>query len=174
MSDKRITKRIKKYSVNYTIAIIAVIFCLILTSCGKEYIGKAKMDGVSMEPTILEGQELIFLSLDGIPKNGDLILINHKTGYQKPLVKRVIAIQGQYLNIDFDNNEVYVDGVKLDEPYTQGVTVRGDIPDEEINIVIPEGKVFVLGDNRRVSLDSRHEIVGLIDIEDIGGIIELP
>ena len=65
-----------------------------------------------------------------------------------------------------NNYKIYVDGVLIDEPYIQGETIEGnaDIPD-----VVPEGKVFVLGDNRPVSLDSRSREVGLIDEESIIG-----
>ena len=88
-----------------------------------------------------------------------------------PMVKRVIAVGGQQLRIDFEKGDVYVDGKKLDEPYSVGETLRRDLSDEEINRVIPEGKVFVLGDNRRISLDSRFSLIGLIDVKDILGII---
>ena len=132
------------------------------------------MNGSSMEPTIKNDQVVEVRPLDGMPKTGDIILISHGDKYDKPLIKRVIAVGGQELKIDFNYSAVYVDGAFLTEEYTQGVTIRGDIPDDQINGVIPEGKVFVMGDNRTVSLDSRYTEVGLIDRENILGIVSLP
>ena len=100
------------------------------------------------------------------PTDGDIIVISHGAEYADPIIKRVIATEGQKLSIDFDKGEVFVDGKKLDEPYIQGFT---HAEDAEIPEVIPEGKVFVMGDNRGVSLDSRSKEIGLIDVKDIIG-----
>ena len=85
----------------------------------------------------------------------------------------MIATAGQELRIDYDKNEVYVDGEKLDEPYIQGMTVHGDIPETELNGIVPEGKVFVMGDNRGISLDSRYRQIGFIDESYIIGKAQL-
>ena len=121
------------------------------------------VDGTSMEPTLIDTDKVVITDLFYTPADGDVIVISHGEEYSKPLVKRVIAVAGQELKIDFENNAVYVDGEKLSEPYIQGVTIQGDKPVEEINGVIPEGKIFVMGDNRTVSLDSRYRSVDLID-----------
>ena len=169
----------------YTIAVLcALLFvtALLCCACGNDGSGSdgnkvitVKFEGVSMEPTLKDGQVVDILALNGAPQTGDIILIERLDGYKKPLIKRVIASAGQELKIDFDKNEVYVDGKLLKEEYIQGQTVRGDIPDEEINDVIPEGKVFVMGDNRSVSLDSRYSQIGLIDIKkNVSGIVAEP
>ncbi len=142
------------------VAVVAVV--ILLTFCFR----LINVDGTSMEPTLINKDKVIVTELFYTPDNGDVVVISHGEEYDKPLVKRVIATEGQTLNIDFDNNKIYVDGELVDEPYIQGDTVKGnaDIPE-----VIPEGKVFVLGDNRPISLDSRYHEVGLIDVDTIIG-----
>ena len=131
------------------------------------------VDGTSMEPTLIDTDKVVITDLFYTPKDGDIVIISHATNYNKPLVKRVIATAGQDVQIDYDKNEVYVDGQKLDELYIQGITVPGDIPANELNGVVPEGKVFVMGDNRRVSLDSRYKEIGYIDEDSIIGKAQL-
>ena len=124
------------------------------------------VDGHSMEPTLIDSDKVVVTNLFYTPHDGDVVVISHGEEYEKPLVKRVIATAGQTLKIDFEKGEIYVDGVLLHEDYTQGETIQGNT---EIPEVIPQGKVFVLGDHRDVSLDSRYHQVGLIDVEDIIG-----
>ena len=131
------------------------------------------VDGRSMEPTLIDTDKVVITDLFYTPQNGDIVIISHAEEYTKPLVKRVIATAGQELKLDYDNNAVYVDGKKLDEPYIQGVTVRGDVPEEKLNGVVPEGKVFVMGDNRGISLDSRYQQIGFIDEDLIIGKAQL-
>ena len=146
------------------VAVVAVV--ILLTFCFR----LIDVDGTSMEPTLINTDKVVVTNLFYTPNNGDVVVISHGEVYDKPLVKRVIATEGQTLSIDFENSKVYVDGNLLDEPYIQGLTVKGntDIPG-----VIPEGKVFVMGDNRPVSLDSRYSEVGLIDEESIIGKAQL-
>lgn len=127
------------------------------------------VDGTSMEPTLVNTDKVVITDLFYTPHDQDIIVISHAEEYNKPLVKRVIATEGQTLKIDFDKGEIYVDGELLDEDYTMGETIMGNIPEEEIPEVIPEGKVFVLGDHRDVSLDSRYTEIGLIDVSSIIG-----
>ena len=142
------------------VAVIAVV--LLLTFCFR----LIDVDGISMEPTLINTDKVIISNLFYTPNNGDVVVISHGEEYDKPLIKRVIATEGQSISIDFENNKVYVEGQLLDEPYIQGDTIQGDA---EIPEVVPEGKVFVLGDNRARSLDSRYLKVGLIDETSIIG-----
>ena len=146
-----------------------VVVLLLMTFCFRII----DVDGTSMEPTLIDTDKVVITDMFYTPKDGDIVIISHATNYNKPLVKRVIATAGQDVQINFDKNEVYVDGVKLDEPYIQGITIPGDIPASELNGIVPEGKVFVMGDNRKVSLDSRYREVGYIEESSIIGKAQL-
>lgn len=143
--------------------IIAFVIVIVLLSFVFRLID---VDGTSMESTLIDTDKVVVTDLFYQPHDSDIVVISHGEVYDKPLVKRVIATEGQTLKIDFDKNEIYVDGELLEEDYIQGATVKGNA---EIPSVIPEGKVFVLGDNRTVSLDSRYKEVGLIDTDSIIG-----
>ena len=149
---------------------MALVVVLLIMTFGFRIID---VDGKSMEPTLIDTDKVAITDLFYTPHNGDIVIISHAEDYQKPLVKRVIATAGQELKLDYDNNAVYVDGEKLDEPYIQGMTIHGDIPEEELNGVVPEGKVFVMGDNRGISLDSRYRQIGMIDEDSIIGKAQL-
>ena len=149
---------------------MALVIVLLIMTFGFRIID---VDGKSMEPTLIDTDKVAITDLFYTPHNGDIVIISHAEEYQKPLVKRVIATAGQELRIDYDKNEVYVDGEKLDEPYIQGMTVHGDIPETELNGIVPEGKVFVMGDNRGISLDSRYRQIGFIDESYIIGKAQL-
>ena len=149
---------------------MALVVVLLIMTFGFRIID---VDGKSMEPTLIDTDKVVITDLFYTPHNGDIVIISHAEEYPKPLVKRVIATAGQELKLDFVNNEVYVDGKKLDEPYIQGMTVSGDTPVEELNGIVPEGKVFVMGDNRSISLDSRYRQIGLIDESYIIGKAQL-
>ena len=142
------------------VAVIAVV--VLLTFCFRII----DVDGRSMEPTLINTDKVVVTNLFYTPNDGDVVVISHGEEYDKPLVKRVIATEGQKIRIDFAKNEVYVDDKLIEEPYIQGETIPGDA---QIPEVVPEGKVFVLGDNRGISLDSRYQEVGLIDVTSIIG-----
>ena len=149
---------------------MALVIVLLIMTFGFRIID---VDGKSMEPTLIDSDKVVITDLFYTPHNGDIVIISHAEDYQKPLVKRVIATAGQELRLDYENNAVYVDGELLDEPYIQGVTVHGDVPVSELNGIVPEGKVFVMGDNRGISLDSRYRQIGFIDESYIIGKAQL-
>ena len=127
------------------------------------------VDGTSMESTLESKDKVIVTNLFYTPKDGDIIVISHGAEYSKPIIKRVIATEGQTIKLDYENDRIIVDGVVLDEPYINDSTFEGNYGDYDIPEVVPEGKVFVMGDNRRVSLDSRRTEIGLIDIDNVIG-----
>ena len=92
---------------------------------------------------------------------GDIVIINQPWRRNVPIIKRVIAVGGDTINIDFRRNEVYVNGVKLDEPYILEPTELSY--DVQFPLTVDEGKLFVMGDNRNDSVDSRSSEIGLID-----------
>ena len=126
--------------------------------------------GPSMKNTLIDGDWLLLMSnvLYSNPKQGDVI-VACKESYDNgtPIVKRVIATEGQTVNIDFEEGIVYVDNVALDEPYT--LTKTNLYEGVSFPLTVGEGCLFVLGDNRNESKDSRSTDIGLIDRREILG-----
>ena len=127
------------------------------------------VEGHSMNDTLFTKDKVVVTSLFYQPKNNDIVVISHGAEYKKPIIKRVIATEGQTLKLDYENEKIIVDGIEIDEPYIKESTFSGFYGNMTPPEVIPEGKVFVLGDNRRISLDSRTTEVGLIDVKDVIG-----
>lgn len=146
------------HSLVFAVAIVVILLTFFLRL--------VDVSGTSMLQTLKSHDKVIVSNMFYKPKQGDIVVISHGAEYKEPIIKRVIATEGQTLKIDFDKEKVIVDGVELKEDYIQGHTHKedGDIPK-----VIPKGKVFVLGDNRGVSMDSRSKAIGLIDVNDIIG-----
>jgi signal peptidase I len=128
------------------------------------------VSGTSMNMTLLDGDYLLLLSnaFYHEPQRGDIIVVS-KNSFDDgaAFVKRVIATEGQTVNIDFHNGIVYVDGVALDEPYINNLTTtQGGV---KFPLVVEDGCVFALGDNRGISKDSRYPDIGQIDTREILG-----
>ncbi|MCH5202800.1 MAG: signal peptidase I [Oscillospiraceae bacterium] len=143
--------------------ILAVVLIVILLTF---FFRIVNVDGRSMMNTLLDSDKVIVTNFLYTPKNEDIIVISHGAEYDKPIIKRVIATENQTLKIDFENQRIYVDGTLIDEPYVSSELKEGNT---NIPSVVPEGKVFVMGDNRLESLDSRYSEIGLIDEDDIIG-----
>lgn len=125
------------------------------------------VDGSSMLPTLTNGDRLIVRSIGYKPAAGDIVVIDSYINYGKPLVKRVIAVGGDTVDIDQAAGAVLINGQPLDEPYlTGGTTVIGDMG---FPLTVPQGSVFVMGDNRQHSTDSRFMSIGFIDVRDVLG-----
>lgn len=149
---------------------VVIIFCFIFRI--------ATISGDSMKNTLYSGEKVIISNLAYTPKNGDIVVISRnaensikgQVSSQGPIIKRVIATGGQTVDIDFEAGIVYVDGKPLKENYTSTPTVnKADI---EFPLYVPEGYIFVLGDNRTESLDSRYSQIGedgLIDTRYVLG-----
>lgn len=128
------------------------------------------VSGPSMQQTLVDGDCLILVSniFYKKPKCGDIVVASKdsfKNG--EPIIKRVIATEGQTVNIDFDSGIVYVDDVALDEPYTS--TPTNLYEGISFPVVVEKGCVFLLGDNRNDSNDSRSTSIGQIDKREILG-----
>jgi signal peptidase I len=121
-----------------------------------------KVTGTSMSPTLQEGQVLM-ASKGHDFKTGDVIAFYYNN---KILVKRVIAMPGDWVNISEDGT-VYVNDIAIDEPYLNEKAL-GDC-NIELPYQVPESKIFVMGDNRSVSLDSRNTAIGCVSEEQVVG-----
>lgn len=128
------------------------------------------VSGDSMYSTLWDGDYLLLLSnvFYHTPQRGDIVVIS-KADFDNgsPIVKRVIATEGQTVDIDFENGIVYVDGTALEEDYIHNLTV--DSEGVVFPLTVKEGCIFVLGDNRAVSKDSRNPEIGQIDQREILG-----
>lgn len=117
------------------------------------------VDGPSMLPTLEDGEKVIVSTVGYKPQRGDVVVISEAGSENKPIVKRIIAVGGDTVNINLTTGIVTVNGVE--EHYSE------DLTNQTINtaypMVVPEGTVFVLGDNREMSHDSRYKIIGCID-----------
>lgn len=146
-------------------AVIAVfiIFAFILRPVAVE--------GTSMVPTLNDKDWVCVAGAYTGFKRGDIVVINQPWERNVPIIKRIIALEGDEVYIDFDDNTVYVNGAPLDEPYIAEPTrLKYDV---EYPVKVEKGKVFVMGDNRNDSLDSRSSKIGNIDVRYIVGKAEL-
>ena len=119
------------------------------------------VSGASMNPTLIHGDKLVVSDVFYKPKQGDIVIFRKDEYKAEALVKRVIATEGQTIEIDFDRGRVYVDGELLDEPYIAEPTHNQ--LDFQGPQTVPEGCVFVMGDNRNASSDSRRAQIGMVD-----------
>ena len=138
----------------YCLVFVTILFVFAIRLVG--------VDGQSMYPTLHDGDKLTLLSnFLYEPQVGDIVVLKAEGFEEGPLVKRVIAMDGQTVDIDFDTGDVWVDGVLLDEPYINDPTTRYEGVD--FPLTVPEDCVFVMGDNRLHSTDSRSPTIGCVD-----------
>lgn len=120
------------------------------------------VSGHSMYPTLGDHNIMLVSNLNYHPEKGDIVVLNKEGFYNnQPIVKRIIATGGDTIDIDFATSEVIINGAVLDEPYIAEPTVeQGDMVFPQ---TVPEGCVFVMGDNRNRSSDSRLTSLGMVD-----------
>ena len=121
------------------------------------------VDGHSMVPTLQDGDRLLVLNsmLDVDYRYGDIVVLRKDTFLKDPIVKRVIATEGQTVDIDFSTGSVYVDDALLKENYINELTFLEE--GTEFPLTVPENSIFVMGDNRNHSSDSRDSRLGTVD-----------
>ena len=128
------------------------------------------VSGPSMQNTLVDGDYLLLIGRPFYtkPAQGDIVVIAKDSyGNGTPIVKRIIATEGQVVDINFGTGEVSVDGVVLDEPYIKSLTMRSE--GMIFPLKVEPGCVFVMGDNRMNSMDSRDPVIGLVDKREILG-----
>ena len=129
-----------------------------------------RVDGPSMRETLQNGDILLTVNrhLAGELKVGDIVVVKKEYFEDgKPIVKRIIATEGQTVDIDFDEGVVYVDGRALEEDYINERTYLEE--GTEFPLTVPEGSIFVMGDNRSRSSDSRDSRLGTVDARYVIG-----
>lgn len=149
-------------------AVIAVVVIFSL------FFRVATIDGRSMNNTLYSNDKVIITNLAYTPQYGDIVVISRNidnsvdsvASAQVPIIKRVIAVAGQTVDIDFEQGVVYVDGKALKEDYTKTPTNLQYNDGVQFPVYVPEGYIFVLGDNRNDSLDSRSARIGEIGLVD--------
>ena len=140
---------------------VVVIFTFVIRLIG--------VDGHSMVPTLQDGDRLLVLTAPwcGDYRYGDVVVLREQTFLDEPIVKRVIATEGQTVDIDFVTGSVYVDGELLQEDYINEPTYTEE--GTVFPLTVPEGSIFVMGDNRNHSNDSRDARLGTVDVRCVIG-----
>lgn len=182
MIDKKIRQKLLNAVADFaeTMIITMFVLCLIFTYI----IRVTTVNGKSMMNTLMPDDRIVITAWYNNPRQGDIVVINAAEsvtigengelvtgkGMRHNIVKRIIATEGQSVDIDFEKGMVLVDGKAMNESYILGFTHRdegaftGKYP-----VTVPEGYVFVLGDNRINSRDSRSDELGFVDVDNITG-----
>ena len=157
---------------------VLIIFTFFVRLC--------RVEGGSMENTLYDGQYLLLYSLTYTPEQDDIVVfhLTDEDGNGKTMVKRVIATGGETIEINFEKRTVLVDGELYDDAhailkdrFTDEITERYDLfanhhydaATKTLSATVPEGKIFVMGDNRNNSKDSRNDEVGFVDSRAVLG-----
>lgn len=183
MTENENKKSLLREIIGFTETLIVTLFCVSLIFT--YLLSIVTVDGDSMEETLFSDERVLVSQISRHPEAGDIVvayaayvnvfnddgIMFRHTGLQKKIIKRVIAVGGQTIDIDFKRGEVFVDGEKLKEDYvTLGLTHNDDGAfSGKYPLTIPEGYYFVMGDNRPVSRDSRSSYLGLVSQDEIMG-----
>lgn len=150
-----------------------IVMAVVLVAMAFTFVARViTVDGVSMEPTYYNGDRVLVTKLAGQARQGDVVIV--VGALEEPIIKRVVATEGQTVDFDPELGEVTVDGQPLPGSVfgiEDGITFVPDLPGMvmEFPQTVPEGCVFVLGDNRDNSTDSRFVTVGMVDQRNILG-----
>ncbi len=146
--------------------VVSIVIAVIVAFLIRTYIFTlVQVSGPSMEDTLHTGDRLVVTKLGYEPQKGDIVVFRPDQHQSEPYIKRVIAVAGQSVDIDFTTGKVYVDGELQQEDYIKNPTTRQN--DVQFPIVVPEGCVFVMGDNRMQSHDGRSLDVSSFKTENV-------
>lgn len=165
-SDAPKKKKAKKEKINIFEVFEAVVASIVVVTilfifCFRVF----SVEGPSMKPALQPDDRVVVSNIGYEPQQGDIVVISDTDGDGKPIVKRVIAVEGDVVDINFTTGVVTVNG--KEEHFSDELTKQQ--ADIAFPLTVPEGTVFVLGDNRGVSLDSRSSRVGCVDERNIVG-----
>lgn len=170
--DPAVQQREKQYE-NYTMLLEMARVLAVITVVFVFLVRMVIVDGSSMFPTLVD-RDFLILESNFLYRNveaGDVVVMN-VDAFDGPIVKRVIATEGQEVYIDFEAGEVFVDGEPVEEPYIFEPTYRSNREiglGMEYPLTVPEGCIFAMGDNRNHSSDSRYSPMGCVETERILG-----
>jgi signal peptidase I len=148
-------------SIVFALAIVVLAFTFVLRTVG--------VSGPSMMNTLQNGDKVVIFDINYTPRQGDIIVLSTKAVKDAPIIKRVVAVGGQTVNIDYAADKVYVDGKVFNAPIKDPMIPPVSGPLTKLPVKIPAGCVFVMGDNRNISYDSRYSAIGIIQDRDIIG-----
>ncbi len=171
--ENEIKEEKKEFNLGREIAewVISIAVAFVIALFLRNYIVTlVRVDGASMEKTLLDSQRLIVTRIGYTPEAGDVVIFTPANGSKTPYIKRVIATEGQSITLERSGDavNVYVDGELLEEDYAY-VSNAGQYNIGEGSYTVPENCVFVMGDNRCNSHDSRSRDVGFVSIDSIMG-----
>ena len=154
-------KKIYDFIESVSLAVLFITVCILF--CFRIIV----VEGDSMMNTLHDQEKIITSNFFYTAEKGDIVVTDSHNGYKKPLIKRVIATGGDTIKIDYTTGDVYINGNLLQEDYI--FEKINPVPADDIEIIIPQGYVFLMGDNRNHSYDSRAQEIGLINENNLLG-----
>lgn len=168
--DKSFSKKSYNTAAEYIYSVFSTfLLCMMIIFIAFSFFFRlVQVSGSSMNPTLESGDRLIISNFSYTPDYGDIIAINKNGTENNSMIKRVIALPGDTVSIDFNTHLITVNGKVLFEDYEVTEPIRESY-DFTGSVTVPENAVFVLGDNRNNSVDSRTDSIGFITFEEISG-----